>query len=85
MLPVGVDIFVANRFVPVHMLSWLFSDDPTIKHEEIRQKMYHGTGTWFFNTPEFKRWYDEPSWLFCHGQRISPYFEEIPLWMADWG
>lgn len=85
LIPRDDRFFGVDSCVSVAMLRWLFPGNPMNKHDDIRQKRHEGTGTWFFETAEFKRWYDEPSWLFCHGQRTSPTIQlRIALGKANW-
>ena len=38
------------------VLTWLGGPDPSINHEEARNKHQEGTGDWFLRLPQFNRW-----------------------------
>ncbi|KAF8465098.1 NACHT domain-containing protein, partial [Kalaharituber pfeilii] len=51
------------------ILAWLSKLEPEEDLERIYTKRHDGTGTWFFNSPEVKQWYqeDKKCLLWCYG------------------
>jgi hypothetical protein len=49
--------------------------DHEARHEDIRDKREDNTGSWIFETEQFKRWLDGPdSVLWCYGIRMETIF-----------
>ena len=52
------------------LMGWLSNYDYEKKHIEVRAPRVSGTGTWLFDTEEFRQWYSDGttgSLLWCHG------------------
>jgi hypothetical protein len=53
---------------------WLSVPDPSNTHNQLQEEHHEGTGTWFFETEDFRTWRDTPgSMLWIKGIRESTY------------
>jgi hypothetical protein len=54
---------------------WLWPEDFSVRHEELRKACAENTGEWFLESSEFKNWIigNGPSCLLCVGIGVKPH------------
>jgi hypothetical protein len=52
--------------------SWLHAPDPSMMHNNLQGQHHEGTGDWFLEIKEYRRWIAKPgSVLWIKGKRMS--------------